>query len=443
MVEADSDGFVYGSIGCTAAQVIAYEIATGRVRTILPKREELPNLHKIGKGADGRIYASCMSGNIYRLEHGAAQPVAKNNWPGFAKLKLSDGATVQYLDPDQVEITRGRATRTFRVRYDPPPIGIFHLAVGPRKAVYGSSILPLYLFRYDPRRDKLRCFGRGAPDNGEAYSFGHVDGKLYYATYPSGHLLVYEPAWRWAPGKDWSGNPRNLGPLGAGHCRPRAMVVDALKRVWVGSYAEYGRYHGGLACYDPVRGKLQNNCPVIPNQSISSLTVEPTGRFVFGGTDIIPGSAVQPVTKEALLFAWDVTKRKVAWRCVPVPGEERIAALLYLGGKLYGATWGAMTFFVFDVATQKVERVVKSRMSGAREESMARASDGNIYGITWRSLFRLRPNGDIDELWRCIGEPARKYGGSLFHRGAAIIDGRMYFSCGANVMSVRLPLENA
>ena len=55
-------------------------------------------------------------------------------------------------------------------------------------------------------------------------------------------------------------------------------------------------------------------------------------------------------------------------------------------------------------------------------------------------LFRWRPEtGKIEELYRCLGEDAKPFGGSLFHRGAVIINGRIYFSCGPRVMSLRLP----
>jgi hypothetical protein len=219
------------------------------------------------------------------------------------------------------------------------------------------------------------------------------------------------------------------------------MVVDAKRRVWIGSYAEYGRYSGGLACYDTLRERLENNPVVIPNQSIISLTADPAAATVYGGTDIVCGSGTDPRTKEARLFAWDVKARKLRWRFAPVPGETGITNLIYSAGKLYGTTRPRNTFFVCDPRSRRIERLVPSRFSGAREQSMSIGPDGNVYGITWMSLFRFRPNGKVEELWRVKGRSAKRYGGSLFHRGAAILGDRMYFSCGANVMSLRLPLD--
>ena len=91
-----------------------------------------------------------------------------------------------------------------------------------------------------------------------------------------------------------------------------------------------------------------------------------------------------------------------------------------------------------------MDYVVSPEISGAREQSMCLGPDGNIYGITWMVLFRWQPEtGQVAELYRCLGEDAKPFGGSLFHRGAVIIDDRYYFSCGPKLMSLPLPLEQA
>ena len=440
------DGYVYGAMGSTRPQVIAYHIATGKITELLPKSEEkyLP-FPGLGRGADGGLYAVSQSGNPYRLEGGKARRVDKKDWQGLARVRLSDGRLVRYVDPDAIRVGEGRKARLIPVTYKAPGTGIFHLAQGPGDAVYGSTIMPLYLFRHTPRTGKTECLGRGGSDNGEAYSFGHVDGKLYYATYHSGLLMRYDPAGKWQPTPAWNRNPRLLGSLGEGHCRPRAMFVDSKKRVWVGSFPEYGKYNGGLACYDTVRRRLENNPVVVPGQSIMALTADDEARVIYGATDIEGGSGSGAITTEAKLFAWDPVKRKLLWDCVAVPGATGITNLLYIKGKLYGnsrAPGMAFTFFRFDPATRTMDYVIPSAISAVREQSMSVGPDGNIYGITYLTVFRWRPEqGKIEALFQTTEKEAASFsGGSLFHRGAAIIGERMYFSCGAQVMSVRLPL---
>ncbi|MEI8316131.1 MAG: hypothetical protein WCG79_11860, partial [Verrucomicrobiota bacterium] len=138
------------------------------------------------------------------------------------------------------------------------------------------------------------------------------------------------------------------------------------------------------------------------------------------------------------LFAWDTRKKKVLWKIEPFPEAKSTENLLYHAGKLYG-TMG-MKFFCFDPVARKMDYVVDSQISAGRPQSMCFAADGNIYGITWMVMYRWRPeSGKIDELYRVMGDDAKPFGGSLFHRGAIIIDGRFHFSCGPKVMSV--PVE--
>ncbi|MEI8063581.1 MAG: hypothetical protein WCH84_05915 [Verrucomicrobiota bacterium] len=446
-VVTGSDGYLYGGTGSTRPQCIAYHIATGKVTELLPKSEEkyLPFVG-VGRGVDGNVYATSCSGNVYRLENGRAQKISKTNWQGMASPRLADGRSVRCLDPDTLCLGEGKQARLIPLRYDAPGAGIFYLAEGPRGTVYGSTIMPLYLFRHTPRTGKTECLGRGAPDGGEAYSFGHCDGRLYYACYHFGNLMTYDPAKPWhkdPPGAlKWKNNPKLITQLGQGHCRPRAMVVDAKKRVWVGSFPEYGKGNGGLACYDTVRRKFHNNPFVLRNQSIVALTADAAGEVIYGGTDIILGSGTPSVEKEARLFAWDANRQKLLWNCVPVPGATGILNLVYRGGKLYGTTHKSQ-FFIYDIATRKVEQLTVSPFGPARQQSLAIGPDGNLYGITWMSLFRWRPSGELEELWQVKGRSAKPYGGSLFHTGAAIIGGRLYFSNQASVMSVQLPLKRS
>ena len=454
VVDGD-DGYIYCSVGCAASQIMAYHIATGTCTPLLPKSEVAPYfLDVFGRGRDGKVYVLTNREHAFRLAHGAAFPVkdvadVKRRlmlipyWVGCNELP--DGRPVVKLDPDAIRIGEGAQAKIIRLTYQTSGTNIFHLAAGPNQSVYASTIMPLYLLRYTPATNQLVNLGRGGPDNGEIYSFGHCGGKLYYANYPSGNLMCYDPArplHKDPPGGyQWKTNPRWIGHLGTGNCRPRAMTVDSQKRVWIGGFPEYGYRHGGLACYDTRRKKLTLFPQVIPDQSVDALAADETGALLYGGSNIARNGGMPTVAKESYLFAWDTRKQKVAWKLVPLPGITDMSNLLYRAGKLYGTT--GFKFFRFDVATRTLDYVVKSEISGPRPHSLCVGPDGNLYGITWMVLYRWRPEtGQIEELYRCLGDDAKGFaGGSLFHRGAVIIDGRYYFSCGPKVMS--LPVEMA
>ncbi|MBI2194731.1 MAG: hypothetical protein HYU36_22350 [Planctomycetes bacterium] len=456
-VAGGDDGYIYGSIGCTAAQVVAYPIANGRVTKLLPKFEECPGFQRIVRGPDGRLTVHTLRGKWYHLSHGQAFPLRDaearqmtKEYPWGLPESLPDGRPVTHVDPDAIRIGEGPKATIIPLKYKSDGANIFHLAEGPAETVYASTIMPLYILRYTPATRKLENLGRGGPDNGEAYSFGHCDGKLYYACYSYGNLMRYDPTkplHKDPPGAmKWNDNPKLITQLGMGHNRPRAMCVDSKKRVWIGSFPEYGMNDGGLGCYDTVRRKYENNPVVIRNQSIIALTADAPGDILYGGTSIGRGSGTDPVTKEAHLFALDARRRRLLWRVVPIPGVIGVLNLLYLDGKLYGTTGGAARgvfhFFRFDPRRRTMDYVMPSEISGVREQSLCIGPDGNIYGITWITIFRWIPEtGKIEVLYRCSPRESKRYpGGSLFHRGAVILGGRLYFSCGPHVMSMRLPL---
>ena len=94
-----------------------------------------------------------------------------------------------------------------------------------------------------------------------------------------------------------------------------------------------------------------------------------------------------------------------------------------------------------DPARRAVAAVYRSPWLGLRPESLCVGPDGCLYGITWSTVFRWRPGAAPEAVHTCSAEECALFpGGSPFHRGAVIIGGRYYCSCGASVVSVKLPL---
>ena len=403
---------------------------------------------------DGKFYAHMGDGRMLKYdavtEKHECLTGPDKSWPTVPVLAgdqvLADGRVVRCLDPEIICIGKGTHEQRFPLKYKTDGTSIFHLAAGPNETVYASTIMPLYLIRYTPATRKLENLGRGASDNGEVYSFGHCDGKLYYACYYEGSLMCYDPAKPIKCGKPgaltWKQNPRRITSLGDGHMRPRAMCIDSRKRIWVGGLPPVDIGHGGFGCYNISTRKYVNHPMVIRNQSVWALAADAAGQAVYGGTTIKTG--VKDIAKEALLFAWDANRQKLLWKQAAIPGVTEYSNLLFHAGKLYGTVSNPFSFFCFDPQTRKLEYVVKSEISGVREQSICLGPDGNIYGISWLALFRWRPaTGKIEVLYRCLGEEAKPFGGSLFHRGAVIVGDRYYFSCGTKVMSLRIPLEQS
>jgi len=101
-------------------------------------------------------------------------------------------------------------------------------------------MLPLRLFVYDPESGFLTNLGIAAYADGEIYSMGALDGKLYLCSYPGARLSVYDPKKPLRFGNQEDDNPRDLGPLGSGQDRPRAMIAGPMERCISGAILTMG-----------------------------------------------------------------------------------------------------------------------------------------------------------------------------------------------------------
>ena len=128
---------------------------------------------------------------------------------------------------------------------------IFCLHGGPDGCVYGSSVLPLHLFRYDPKSGKLTDMVKCSAAGGEAYSMATLGGKIYISSYPAARVSVYDPKAPYHYGDQSGDNPRELGRIDDISYRPRSTLAGPLGRIWLASVPDYGRWGGPLSYYDP------------------------------------------------------------------------------------------------------------------------------------------------------------------------------------------------
>ena len=96
---------------------------------------------------------------------------------------------------------------------------IVGLARGPDGCIYGSNIIGMHLFRFDPRARRLTDLGRVGWDGAEIYNLIAHGGKLYMGSYGGAIWGVYDPQRPWNPRPETRGtaedaNPRCLGSLG-------------------------------------------------------------------------------------------------------------------------------------------------------------------------------------------------------------------------------------
>ncbi|MEW5942113.1 MAG: hypothetical protein AB1750_20805, partial [Chloroflexota bacterium] len=305
---------------------------------------------------------------------------------------------------------------------------IFVLGVGPLNCVYGSTAMPLEVFRYDPRSG--RSDHLGAMPGGEVYSMLEYERKLYLCYYGGAVMNLYDPSkpfWKFGTGQD--ANPISFGGVGDGHLRPRAMIYGPNGLIYIGSEPPYGELGGAIGVWDPKQNRtIENYRHVVANQSIVSLAWEPQSGLIFGGSGNYGGGGTRAVEKEARFFAFDPKRRTKVFETALSPGARDYPATCAMHGKVF--TTSGDRLFVFDATAMQVIRTV--RLPGAQLEiSLQPLPDGRLVGLTTSSVY--------------VYDPAR---GEIIHTalapapvrcGFALLEDAVYFGSNAELWRYHLP----
>jgi outer membrane protein assembly factor BamB len=424
---AGADGKIYVGIGMVKPDVVAYDPATRRHRSILPSRYQgFSGAPWVWGGEDGHVYAGC-SGKTLRVD---CETVTETDKPiGPPPRKLRDGRIVTTVDRGAFSIHDPKSGKTAERRFHYEAAGdpLFTVGVGPHGCIYGSTAMPLEVFRYDPRAGKSEDLG--PMGGGEVYSMIEHEGKLYLCFYGGSVMNLYDPAkpfWKW--GSSAGCNPISFGGVGDGHLRPRAMIDGPDGMIYIGSHPPYGELGGAMAVWDPRQNRtIENYRHLVKNQSIVSLAYEPQSGLVFGGSGNFGGGGTQASEKEALFFAFDPRKKQKVFETALVPGVSHYEAMCAAEGKVFVAV--ANRLVVFDPASMKPVRT--AALPGSQIEiSLGRHPSGLLYGLTARAVYSVDPK--TLEV-RVFAKPPVAIG-----CGFAITADAVYFGSGVHLWRCRL-----
>lgn len=401
----NTDGTVANLIRMTKPHVVVFDPRTGNKQTVGPVTVKGESSLDMLRGTDGKLYL-VTDAQKFRIDGMAAVPV--DTVPASAaEPPLPDGTTFRFADHASREFvvrTSDGKEQTFKLAYDATGTDIFSLHGGPDGCVYGSSVLPLDLFRYDPASSALTDLGRCSESNGELYSMANFEQKLYLAAYPAARLSVYDPKLPYHFGTDADSNPRDLGRMDDISYRPRSSLAGPLGRVWVASIPDYGRWGGPLSWYEPATGAKKSYNAIAGDASCYTLAYLPASECLAVGTSISGGSGTQPRVSQAQLFLWDYRQERKLWEGTLDRPVAAFNALLALpGGQLLGTVVGGdkPELFVFDPASRTFVRRMDTPPGTPLDLGLQLGPDGAIYGFTSQRIYRLDPqNWNLAEISR-------------------------------------------
>jgi outer membrane protein assembly factor BamB len=433
---AGEEGLIYCAIQFEKMDIVVFNPEIQTKTSLIPLVDRKPGQVSLVRGKDGKIYTKfSTSEQWFRIERGEKLVEVSKSDILFPRTGLPDGRQFSVIDNTilWIENPLTKEKKEIPLRYDAAGSYIFVVSTGPDGKIYGSSMLPLRLFVYDPNTRSLTNLGKAAYASGEIYSMGSFDGKLYLCSYPEARLSIYDPKKPLKFGDKEDSNPRDLGPIGGGQYRPRAMIAGPHGRVYIGSYPDYGLLGGAISVYDPKKNEKRVYRHIVENQSIASLAYIEKFDLIAGGSSVRGGTGTRAIEKEARLILWDPKEEKKIFEIVPVPKAKTILSLaVTVDGMLYGIT-DHEKVFIFDSEKREIKKVFDLGFKEPREISLQLGPDLRLYGLAKEAIFFIDPRNDEVSLVVKPSVPILS--------GMAMLGRKIYFGSGANLWEFEIPIE--
>jgi outer membrane protein assembly factor BamB len=431
---AGEDGLIYCAIQFQKMDIVVFDPEKKAKTSLIPLGQRKPGRMSLVKGKDGRVYARVpVTGPWFLIEEGKRLvEVSLSNIPLVPKV-LPDGRDFYFIDNNILRVRNLLTKEEKEIQLEYKAVGayIFVVGAGPDGRIYGSSMLPLRLFVYDPKTQSLKNLGKASVATGEIYSMGSLDGKLYLCSYPEARLSIYDPQKPLTFGDKEDSNPRDLGPIGGEQDRPRAMLAGPHEKIYIGSYPDYGLMGGAISVYDPKKNEKRVYRHIIQNQSISSLAYIEKLDLIAAGSSVRGGGGTRAIEKEAKLILWDPKEEKKIFEIVPVTGAKTILSLATaVDGILYGITNNEKVF-IFDSEKREIKKIFDLGFKEPIEISLYLGPDLRLYGLAKEEIFFIDPRNDQVSL---VAKPSVP-----ISSGMAMLDRKIYFGSGANLYEFEIP----
>ena len=289
---AGDDGMIYCAIQFEKIDIVVFDPEKKTKASLIAPSDRKAERLRLVKGKDGKIYFKRLTlDRWFRIENGEKLVEIPESEVPLPDRGLPDGRQFHLAaDRMRVEVSAGEEKKEFLLQYEASGSFIFVVSVGPDQRIYGSSMLPLRLFVYDPQDHSLANLGKAAWAEGEIYSMASMAHLLYLGSYPEARLSTYDPAKPLRFGDSEDSNPKDLGPMGGQQDRPRAMIAGPHGKVYIGSYPDYGHLGGAISVYDAKRAEKRVYRHVVQNQSMVSLAYLHSVDLIAAGSSVRGGN---------------------------------------------------------------------------------------------------------------------------------------------------------
>lgn len=427
---AGPNGKIYVGVGTEKGDLVMFDPATRQHRSLLPdglKGSKGWCTVGVSRRADGQVYAE-FGPNLLKIDDEHVTIVSSA--PSRPPLKFRDGTEVTTFGRGTYSLRNSGSKEISERTFDYQGAGdmIFVLGLGPRGCIYGSTAMPLEIFRFDPKNSRSEHLG-GMP-GGEVYSMIQQEQKLYLCYYGGAVMNLYDPgkpSWKFGATADC--NPISFGGIGDGHLRPRAMIRGPDGLIYIGSEPPYGELGGAMAVWDPRQNKtVENYRHLVTNQSIVSLAYEPKSGLIFGGSGNFGGGGTRATEKEAKFFAFDPKKKAKIFEAALAPGATKYPATFAAHGKVFTTVGDKL--FVFDPQEMRIRRT--NSLPGAQIDiSLGQHRNGRLIGLSSKGVYFVDPSAE--NIIASAPAPVP------IHCGFALTDDAVYFGSGAELWKYSFP----
>lgn len=457
------DGTAVALVAVCRPHLVAFDLETGEATEMGPREFTTPPgpVTPLFRGTDGRVYFED-DNRVFRIEQKRLVPIDSAP-PRHHVAIRGHGTTVRFDDGTVAELHHRPDATNRRLIIRPPETGaepreleldwvgggteLYRLHTGPDGCIYGSSLLPEHIFRYNPDNRELKNLGQCSVSLGEAYTFVNCGGLVYIASYPKARLSVLDPSLPIHYGTEPGDNPRDLGRPDDNSLRPLALTTGPGGYIWMGSAPDYGTTGGTLVSYQPdtevftSHGNLVEGC-----SPVSLCWLEALGQFLVGWS-IEPGTGARPVARCGAFSFFDPDRG--AQVDVTDFGQTDLPDVNSLLAARDGFVYGILARNKFDGEAEETRiapdlfvldpqagcitarRTLPEAFGTAHPNCLFQDERGRLWGMTTRCLFQIEPvTGVVTPYWASAEDTITACG--AFH------DGKAYFGTGHVLRSIEL-----